>query len=122
MANTAYRILGQIAPTQNTLTNVYVTGATANGIINTIYLCNQSSANANVSVIVRPVNETLANKHFVLQNQRVDAADTLILNLNITMNSAVILAANASSRAGESNAALSGANVSISAFGTEITP
>ena len=122
MANTAYRILGQIAPTQNTLTNVYVTGATANGIINTIYLCNQSSANANVDVVVRPINETLANKHYILQNQRIDAADTLILNLNITMNSAVILAANASGRAGEANNQLSASNVSISAFGTEITP
>jgi len=117
----SYKILGQIAPTQNTLTNVYVTSATANAVVSTIYLCNQSTANANVDVIVRPVNETLANKHLVLQNQRLDAADTLILNLNITMNSAVILAANASGRAGESNAALSGANVSISAFGVEIS-
>jgi len=117
----SYKILGQIAPTQNTLTNVYVTGATANGIISTIYLCNQSTANANVDVIVRPVNEALANKHYILQNQKVDAADTLILNLNITMNSSVILAANASGRAGESNAALSGANVSVSAFGVEIS-
>jgi hypothetical protein len=122
MANTAYRILGQIAPTQNTLTNVYVTGATANGIISTIYLCNQSAANANVDVVVRPINETLANKHYILQNQLLGAADTLILNLNITMNSSVILAANAEFRAGEANNQLSASNVSISAFGAEITP
>lgn len=118
----SYKILGQIAPTQNTLTNVYVTSATANAVVSTIYICNQSTANANVDVVIRPINETLANKHYVLKDQRLDQADTLILNLNITMNSAVILAANAASRAGEANAALSGANVSISAFGVEITP
>jgi hypothetical protein len=115
MAN-SYKILGQIAPTANALTNVYVTGASVSSVVNTIYLCNQDSANANVSVIVRPVNEALANKHYVLQNQRLDAADTIILNLNITMNSSVILAANISTRAGETNA-----NCSVSAFGVEIS-
>jgi len=118
---TSYKILGQTLPTQNVLSNVYVVPAATSTILNTITICNQSTANANVDVIVRPVNEALANKHYILQNQRVDAADTLILNLNITMNSALILAANASGRAGESNAALSGANVSISAFGVEIS-
>ena len=116
MAN-SYKILGQSAPSQNTLTNVYVTGASVSSVVNTIYLCNQDTANANVSVIVRPVNEALANKHYVLQNQRLDAADTIILNLNITMNSSVILAANISTRAGETKSA----NCSVSAFGVEIS-
>jgi hypothetical protein len=121
MAQT-YKILGQVTPTQNTLTNVYVTGATANAVVSTIYICNQSAANANVDIAIRPINETLGNKHYILQNQLLGAADTIILNLNITMNSSVILAANSSGRAGESNAAITGANVSISAFGVEITP
>lgn len=115
MAN-SYKILGQIAPTSNTLTNVYVTGASVSSVVNTIYLCNQDSANANVSVIVRPVNEALANKHYILQDQRLDAADTIILNLNITMNSDVILAANIATRTGEATA-----NCSVSAFGVEIS-
>lgn len=116
MAN-SYKILGQIAPSQNTLTNVYVTGASASAVVNTIYLCNQDIANANVSVIVRPVNEALANKHYILQDQKLDAADTIILNLNITMNSDVILAANISTRAGETQSA----NCSVNAFGVEIS-
>jgi hypothetical protein len=115
MAN-SYKILGQIAPTSNTLTNVYVTGASVSSVVNTIYLCNQDSANANVSVIVRPVNEALANKHYILQDQRLDAADTIILNLNITMNSDVILAANIATRTGEATA-----NCSVNAYGVEIS-
>ncbi len=121
MAQT-YKILGQIAPTQNTLTNVYVTGATANAVVSTIYICNQSAANANVDIVIRPINEAIGNKHFVLQNQLLGAADTIILNLNITMNSSVILAANAEFRTCEANNLLSASNVSISAFGVEITP
>jgi hypothetical protein len=115
MAN-SYKILGQIAPSSNTLTNVYVTGASVSSVVNTIYLCNQDSANANVSVIVRPINEALANKHFILQDQRLDAADTIILNLNITMNSDVILAANIATRTGEATA-----NCSVNAYGVEIS-
>ena len=115
MAN-SYKILGQIAPSSNTLTNVYVTGASVSSVVNTIYLCNQDSANANVSVIVRPINEALANKHFILQDQRLDAADTIILNLNITINSDVILAANIATRTGEVTA-----NCSVNAYGVEIS-
>jgi hypothetical protein len=115
MAN-SYKILGQIAPSSNTLTNVYVTGASVSSVVNTIYLCNQDTANANVSVIVRPVNEALANKHYILQDQRLDAADTIILNLNITMNSDVILAANIATRTGEATA-----NCSVNAYGVEIS-
>ena len=113
MANT-YKILGQILPGANTLTNVYSTG-TNSAIIQTIYICNQDSANANVDIIVRPTSVALANQHFILNNQLVGQADTLILNLNITMNSNVVLAANNEGRSGESKTP----NVSISVFGVE---
>jgi len=113
----SYKILGQIYPTANTLTNVYVTGASVSAIVNTIYITNQDSANANVDLIIRPINETLANKHYLLRNQILAAADTIIINPNLTLNSAVILAGNVSYRAGETKTA----NVSINAFGVEIT-
>ena len=112
-----YKVLGQIFPGQGTITNVYVTGATANAIVSTIYITNQDSANANVDIIVRPSNEVLGNKHYVLQNQLVEQADTVILNLNLTMGAETILAANNSVRAGESKLA----NVSINAFGVELS-
>lgn len=117
MASNTYKILGQIAPSVNTATNVYTTSASSSAIIQSIYICNQDSANANVDIVVRPTGVALGNQHYVLQNQRLDAADTLILNLNITMNSSVVLVANNRYRGGESK----GANVSISVFGVEIT-
>ena len=46
MAN-SYKILGQIAPTANALTNVYVTGASVSAIVNTIYITNQDNVDAN---------------------------------------------------------------------------
>ena len=117
MATNTYKILGQIAPTINTATNVYSTGSNS-AVIQSIYICNQDANTTNVDIIVRPVSEALGNQHYILQNQKVDAADTLILNLNITMNSSVVLVANNRYRAGETKPA---SNVSISVFGVEIS-
>jgi hypothetical protein len=106
-----YKVLGQIFPSSNTLTNVYVTGANTSAVINSIYICNQDSTSANVEIIVRPIDEALSNKHYVLYGEEVDAAATYPLNLAITMGANTILAANTTT----------GANISYSAFGIEIT-
>ena len=115
MAQT-YTILGQIQPSVNTATNVYSSGVNS-AIIQSIYICNQDSANANVDIIVRPVGDALGNQHYVLRQQKLDAADTIILNLNITMNSSTIIAANVARRSGETITP----NCSISVFGVEIS-
>ncbi len=115
MAN-SYKILGQIAPTANALTNVYVTGASVSSVVNTIYLCNQDSANANVSVIVRPVNEALANKHYILKGVTIPRADSLIFSPGITLTAAVIIAVNNSVHTGET-----AANVAFNVYGVELT-
>ena len=107
----AYKILGQILPSANTLTNVYVTSASASAIINTITICNQQTANAVIDLILRPINEALAAKHYLLSGTTILQADTLIFSPGITMNANCILAANNK---------VDG-NTSICAFGVEVT-
>jgi len=107
----AYKILGQILPSANTLTNVYVTSASASAIINTITFCNQQTANARIDLILRPINEALAAKHYLLSGITILQADTLIFSPGITMNSNCILAANNT---------IDG-NTSVCAFGVEVT-
>lgn len=104
------KILGQVLPNANTLTNVYVTDSSNSAVISTITICNQSSDNVTVDLIMRPINEALANKHFLLKNIAIPQADTLILSPGLTMNSSVILAANNTLNS----------NLSISVFGVEI--
>ena len=113
---TAYKILGQTLPTANTLSNVYVVPAATSAIVSTITICNQDTANANVDIIVRPVNEALGNKHYLLKSVTIPRADTMILSPGLTLNASVILAVN--------NAVVSGetaANVSFNVFGVELT-
>jgi hypothetical protein len=105
-----YKILGQIFPSANTLTNVYVTGASTSAVVNSIYITNQGNINSNVAIMLRPINEFMQNKHFILREETVPAAATYILNLGITMGPNTILAANTTL-----------ANVSYGAFGLEIT-
>lgn len=109
MAQT-YEILGQLSPTANTLTNVFVTGASSSAIVGTITLHNFSDANASYSLVVRPINETLANKHFIIRGGILPAREMISITGAVTMNANAILAANTN-----------GGSVSFNAYGVEIT-
>ena len=113
---TAYKILGQTLPAANTLSNVYVVPTSTSTIVSTITITNQDTANANVDIIVRPVNEALSAKHYLLRNVQIPRADTLILSPGLTLNASVILAVNNAVSTGETFA-----NVSFNAFGVELT-
>jgi hypothetical protein len=112
-----YKILGQAFVTPNTLTNVYVTGASTSAVVNSIYICNQGIFASNVQIILRPVNETLSNKHTIIRNETVDGASTYVLNLGITMGQNTIIAANTTFAGGAEGIS----NISYGAFGLEIT-
>ena len=109
MAQT-YEILGQIAPSANTPTNVFVTGASSSAIVGTITLHNFSDANASYSLVVRPINEVLANKHFIIRGGILPAREMISITGAVTMNANAILAANTN-----------GGSVSFNAYGVEIT-
>ena len=109
MAQT-YEILGQLAPSANTLTNVFVTGASSSAIVGTITLHNFSDANASYSLVVRPINESLANKHFIIRGGVLPAREMISITGAVTMNANAILAANTN-----------GGSVSFNAYGVEIT-
>ena len=104
-----YEILGQVSPTANTLTNVFVTGAATSSIVGTITIHNFSDANATYSLVVRPINETLANKHFIVRGGILPARELITITGAVTMNANAILAANTN-----------GGSVSFNAFGVEI--
>lgn len=113
---TAYKILGQTLPTANILSNVYVVPTSTSAIVSTITICNQGSANANVDIMIRPINEALANKHYLLKNITIPRADTMILSPGVTLNASVIVAVNNAVASGET-----AANVSFNVFGVELT-
>jgi len=107
---TSYEILGQINPAANTLTNVFVTTASSSAIVGSITIHNFSDANASYSIVVRPINETLASKHHIIRGGIVPARELITITGAVTMNSSVILAANTNS-----------SSITFNAYGGEIT-
>ena len=105
-----YKILGQVNPTANTLSNVYVTGASASAIVSTITIHNFSDANSSYSIVVRPINEALGSKHYVIRGGIIPARELISITGAVTLNSNAILAANTNS-----------SSISFNAYGVEVT-
>lgn len=113
MANT-YRILGQVNPSANTQSNVYVVPAATQAVINSIQIANQSTSNVSYSLMVFPTAEfsTPASngKYYLIRGSTMPAGDAATLTLSLSLPAGAIVAANTNS-----------SSLSFSAFGVEIT-
>lgn len=108
-----HKILGQINPTANTQTNVYVVPASTAALVNSIHVDNLSTTNVSYSIIVVPSSDnstTPLPKHFIIRGSIAPSGDTVLLDFPLTLPSGTVVAANTS-----------GASLAISAFGVEIS-
>ena len=111
-----YKILGQIVTTANAIFNVYVVPATTSASIGTITVCNGTPSDVLLDLVMRPSTEALATKHYIVRGITLPAADTLIIDSGVTLNTGAILAANTTG----GNAAACAAGISVHAYGVEI--
>ena len=113
---TGYKILGQIVTTANSIANVYVVPAATSASIGTITVCNGTANDVLLDLVMRPSSEALATKHYIVRSITLPAADTLIIDSGVTLNTGAILAANTTG----ANAAACAAGISVHAYGVEI--
>ena len=113
---TPYKILGQIAGVANTNSNVYVVPASTNTVVNLISICNGTQNAVLIDLVARPSTEAVATKHFILKSLTIPAADTLVLDTGVALQTSAILSANVTG----ANATSSAAGVAIHAYGVEI--
>jgi hypothetical protein len=113
MPNT-YKILGQVNPSANTQSNVYVVPAATEAVVNSLTIANQGISNVSYSVIVMPTAEFASpasnGKYFLIRGSSMPGGDTATLTLSLTLPAGAVLAANTNS-----------ADLSFSAFGVEIS-
>ena len=113
MAN-VYKILGQVNPTANTQSNVYVVPAATEDVVNSITIANLGSSNVSYSLIVMPsaefANPASNGKYFLVRGSTMPGADTATLTLSLSLPAGAIVAANTNS-----------GSLSFSAFGVEIS-
>lgn len=108
MAN-AYKVLGQLASTTSAVA-LYTCPSATEAVISTITVCNRAAAAKTYKIILRPNDETLADKHYLAYDVAIAANDTTALTLGITMDATDKLYVSASDT-----------NLSFTAFGSEIT-
>jgi hypothetical protein len=107
---TAYKVLGQSAPSATTGTALYTVPSSTESVISTISVCNRGSASGTFRLYIRPNDETLANKHYLVYDAAVAAKDTLFLTVGATMDATDVLYCYAST-----------GDFSFNAYGSELS-
>lgn len=107
---TTYKVLGQVAPGATTDTTLYTVPSATESVISTLIVANRSASLATYRIAIRPNGATLANLHYIAYDVSVAAGDSTTLTLGLTMDAADVITVRASS-----------ADLSFSAFGSEIT-
>ena len=107
---TAYKVLGQVAPSATTLTTLYAVPPSTSTVGSTITICNQAASAATYRIAVRPAAATAEAKHYIVYGATVAASDTTALTLGITLATTDVVSVFAST-----------ATLSFSLFGSEIS-
>jgi glucose-6-phosphate dehydrogenase assembly protein OpcA len=107
---TIYKVLAQSAPSATTNTNLYTVPAATSAIVSTLVVANRAATAATYRIAVRPAGATIANQHYIAYDITVGASDSTTLTLGITLAATDVVTVYAST-----------ANLSFSAFGSEIT-
>ena len=107
---TAYKVLGQSAPSATTATALYTVPSATESVISTISVCNRGTASGTFRVSVRPNGTALANQHYLVYDATGAAKDTLFLTIGATLDASDVLEVYAST-----------ADFSFSAFGSEVS-
>jgi hypothetical protein len=79
-------------------------------VISTIIVANRAATAATYRIAIRPNGATLANEHYIAYDVTVGAGDSTTLTLGLTIDAADVLTVYAGN-----------ANLSFSAFGSEVT-
>jgi hypothetical protein len=103
-----YKVLGQSAPASNTLTSLYTVPASTQACCSTIAICNLG-VSCTYRVAVRPAGAAISNQHYLVWDASVNAADSVLLTLGISLAATDVVSVQASG------------TVAFSLFGSEIT-
>lgn len=108
MANT-YKVLGQSNPAATTLTTLYTVPSSTSSVCSTLTACN-IGVSTNIRVAVRPAGASIANQHYIVYDNYINAGDTLFLTIGATLATTDVVSVYAGT-----------ANVAFNLYGSEIT-
>ena len=107
---TTYKVLGQVAPSATTATDLYTVGAGKSAVVSTIAVCNRAASSATYRIAIRVAGSALSNEEYIAYDSTVAANDSTMLTIGVTLAATDVITVYAST-----------ANLSFSAFGSEIS-
>jgi hypothetical protein len=110
---TAYKVLGQVAPSATTETQLYLVPSATSAVVSTITICNQAATAATYRIAVVKSGGTTspaAALSWIVYGATVAASDTTVLTVGLTLATGDQIRVYASS-----------ATTSFNAFGSEIS-
>ena len=107
MADTL-KVLGQLAPSATTATDLYTVPSDTVTTVSCIAACNRSGGALTFRVAVRPSGATLVNGHYIYYDKSVAANDTVFIIVGLTLSEDDVITIYASS-----------GDMSFSVFGVE---
>lgn len=107
---TAYKVLGQSAPSATTATTLYTVPASTQAVVSTIVVCNRGTSVQTFRISVRPDGAAQANQHYLAYDTNISPNSLITLTLGITLGDTDVITVYNSS-----------GDLSYSAFGSEIT-
>ena len=110
MADTL-KVLGQVAPSANVLTDLYTAPAGTQVVVSSIIICNMGGIDTTFRLAVSPGGgASIADKHYLYYDTRIPGNETLAAQIGVTLSAGDKLRV----RAGYGM-------LSFSAFGIEVT-
>ena len=107
---TAYKVLGQVAPSATTATAMYTVPSATQTVVSSITVCERAGTAAQFRLSVRPDGAALSNEHYIVYDASIGANDTLILTVGLTLDASDVLEVYAST-----------GDLSFNAYGSEIS-
>jgi len=107
---TAYKVLGQSAPSATTDTTLYTVPSSTSAVVSTISVCNRGTASGTFRIAVRPAGASIAAEHYIVFDAALGANATAPFTLGVTLATTDVVTVRAST-----------ADFSFSAFGSEIS-
>ena len=102
-----YKVLGQVAPAATTNSSLYTVPSGSYAVCSTLAVCNRG-VSTTFRIAVRPAGEAIADKHYIVYDNYVNAGDTIFLTLGISLAATDVVTVYAGT-----------ANLSFSLFGVE---
>jgi hypothetical protein len=105
-----YKVLGQNNPSASGLTTLYTTPSGTQTVCSTLNVCNLLSSSTTYRLAIRPSGAVIDNKHYIVYDNTIDANDSLMLTLGLSLGATDVVSVYAAS-----------SGVSFSLFGSEIS-